>query len=173
MQAVFLATLIIQNFLSTSALPTPSTSPPPCKPRGASFLRGELSRLIDIGHSEMPDDTFWSNFTEIPHGDKTCPSHQTTSDNIMDRSTCPWYFVERLNHLMYPRQITDINCRCERCMGASNGANDCVQVKGDDFVPILWQSNVTDEAGYCEYKLYNYPKSHGCTCIFPFTTEAS
>ncbi|XP_014769320.1 interleukin 17-like protein isoform X1 [Octopus bimaculoides] len=100
------------------------------------------------------------NQSALTNSDKSCPTSSGYSNIIHERSTCPWYFNVTHDSTIFPPSLTEVVCRCRKCLGSND--NQCVMV--------FTSMTVLKRTGQCVGGLYVYRPSviqvaTACACV--------
>lgn len=114
---------------------------------------------------------------ETVYGDTNCPAdssmlRSSIDSSLYQRSTCPYFYVTRMNETYYPRERTEVSCRCNRCLEESgpSGTQVCEPVT----LPIkMLRRTTTCVDGLWKYESFSIHIPVSCTCAVARVYEKS
>ena len=118
-------------------------------------------------------DCSWGNLTfrvqRFNRGLQRCPNDLPNSplDSLSQRSTCPWESYTHTDNMRYPRDLEDVRCLCEDCVG-SNGQPQCEVIYDKKPVLRIVGNGCTDD-GFDNYREGWVEMGRGCICARPRT----
>ena len=123
------------------------------------------------------------------YGQRRCPKRLTITklkDDLMYKSTCPWYVESTVNHDRYPTYMATAKCSCKNCFNGNGtkysdkSERRCREVK--IRVTVLRQTFIPDPRNSTQWVpqytngVKDYEKCYeditiGCTCSVQSSNE--
>ncbi|XP_029654166.2 interleukin 17-like protein [Octopus sinensis] len=149
-QFLFKFAIFLLNFTSivlSAAIPNQCEIPTNLKVQYESLSNAAIGNNFFLPAEMSPAGSKQS----LTDGDKTCPTSTASTNNIRERSTCPWYLTITHDTTIFPPSRTEVMCRCTKCLDTDSGNHECVMV----YTPMT----VLKRTGECVDGLYVYKPS--------------
>lgn len=176
LQLSFVGVLSYSVFVSSTPLPSS------CKDPATTVLEnmwknlntGNILALLAEQTNGLKQTTLNG---EKVYGERSCPVDSSMLQSAVDsslyhRSTCPYYYVTRVNQTYYPRERTEANCRCTKCLEEKgpSGTQVCEPVTLP--VKMLRRTTVCVD-GLWKYESFIKHIPVSCTCAVARVHENS